>query len=353
MKKSAAIILVLVLLTGCVEQKIIDDINIMSAVGYDALKDDQIKATIVIPVYKADKSISNETFVASAELSKEANRKAQLKSADPLENGSIEMVLFGKELAEKGVYDITDTFERDARIGAKLYLAVVDGEANEVLEKNLGNLGTGNYLNTLMEHNMLHRELPQSNLHVFMYAFYSRLKDPFLPYVELTGNKVRIKGIALFKEDKAVSYLTSKEMFYFKALMENFRNGSYTFNVGKDSVSTYSISTKRKYKIKDTLTQPKVNLHIKLEAHIREFSGNKLDQKIIDQVGAAFEKNLSKKTTELLERFRDQGIDPIGIGMYAKAKTRHFDPEKWKEVYPNTTFNVTTKVLIAETGVIE
>jgi spore germination protein len=340
-------------LTGCVEQKIIDDINIMSAVGYDAKEDGKVKGTIIIPVYKADKSISNESFMSVANVSKEINRQSQMKSADPLENGGIEVVLFGKELAERGLQDITDTFERDASIGSRLYLAVVDGNADEVLEKNLGNLGTGSYLSTLLEHNMRHRELPQSNLHLFMYSYYSKVKDSFLPYVKLTGNKVKIIGIALFDEDKAVDYLNNSEMFFFKLLLENFRNGAYTFKLGKDYVTTYNITMKRKYHIEDPLTQPKVKLQVKLEAHIREFSGEKLDSKVIDRAGKSLEEQINKKTQELLDRFRDEGIDPVGIGVLAKTRTRNFDPEKWNAVYPNATFEVSSKVLITETGVIE
>ncbi|MGI8384846.1 Ger(x)C family spore germination protein [Robertmurraya sp. P23] len=353
MMKVFFLLISLMLLTGCVEQKIIDDINIMSAVGYDAREDGEVKGTIVIPVYKADKSISNESFMSVAKVSKEINRQSQMKSADPLENGGIEVVLFGKELAERGIYDITDTFERDAAIGSRLYLAVVDGNADEVLEKNLGNLGTGAYLNTLLEHNMRHRELPQSNLHLFMYSFYSKVKDSFLPYVKLTGNKVKIIGIALFKEDKAVDYLNDKDMFFFKILMEDFRNGAYTFKVGKEYVTTYNITMKRKYHIEDPLTQPKLKLHVKLDAHIREFSGRKLDPKVIDLAGKSLEEQINKRTEELLDRFRDQGIDPIGIGVLAKTQTKNFDPEKWNAVYPNATFQVSSKVLITETGVIE
>jgi spore germination protein len=353
MKKVIYFLLLITFLAGCVEQKIIDDINIMSAVGYDAREENNVKGTIVIPVYKADQSISNESFASEAEVSKEINRQSQMKSADPLENGGIEVVLFGKELAERGLYEITDTFERDAGIGSRLYLAVVDGTADKILEKNLGNLGTGSYLNTLLEHNMRHRELPQSNLHLFMNSYYSKVKDPFLPYVKLTGNKVKIIGIVLFEEDKAIDYLNDKDMFFFKIMMQNFRNGAYTFKVGEDYVTTYNITMKRKYDIKDSLTQPKVDLAIKLEAHIREFSGRKLDPKIIDQAGKALEEQINKNTKELLERFRDQKIDPVGIGLIARSKTRKFDVEKWKEAYHNTTFHVTSKVTITETGVIE
>jgi spore germination protein len=353
MKKILFLLLIPSLLSGCVEDKIIDDINIISAVGYDKAEGDQVMGTVIIPVYKADQSISNTSFTAVAEQSKAINRKIQQKSADPMENGSIEVVLFGKELAEEGVIEITDTLERDAKIGSNLFLAVVDGKAREVLETDLGNRGTGAYLSTLLEHNMTRRELPLSNLHLFLYTYYSKVKDSALPYVSLEGEMVNIKGVALFDKNKVVSYLDDSDMFFFKALMENFKNGSYTFMIEDEFVTTYSLTLKREYVIERALTDPFVKLEVKLEGHIREFSGEKLEPKMIKKIEEKFEKIITEKTETLLTKFQEQHIDPVGIGLWAKTQTRKFDEDKWNEVYEKATFKVNSEVSITETGVIE
>jgi spore germination protein len=353
MKKILFLLLIPSLLSGCVEEKIIDDINIISAVGYDKVEGDQVMGTAIIPVYKADKSISNESFTAIAKQSKAIDRKIQQKSADPMESGSIEVVLFGKEFAEEGVIEITDTLERDSSIGSNLFLAVVDGKAREVLESDLGNLGTGSYLSTLFEHNMTRRELPLSNLHLFLYAYYSKVKDAALPYVKLEGNKVNIKGVALFDENKVVSYLDDADMFFFKALMENFKNGSYTFTIEDEFVTTYSLTLERKYTIEQALSDPLVNVKVKLKGHIREFSGEKIDTKMIKKIEKRFEEIINEKTETLLSKFKELQIDPVGIGLLAKTQTRNFDEEKWNEVYEKATFNVSSEVHISETGVVE
>ncbi|WP_283244051.1 Ger(x)C family spore germination protein [Bacillus suaedaesalsae] len=344
----------LFMLAGCVQPKVIDDINIMSAVGYDSHKGDKVKGTIVIPVYKTDKSISNEQFTAIATQSKAINRKAQQKSADPLENGSIEVVLFGKELAEKGVIEIIDTLERDAKIGSHLLVAVSEGKASSILNKRLGNRGTGTYLNTLLRHNMKTRELPRNNLHLFLFSYYSRVKDPFMPYIELEeDDKVNVKGVALFKDDKVVSYLEEEKMFFFKALMENFRNGSYTFRVEDNFVTLFSLTLNRDYKIKNAMTNPEINIKINLEAHIREFSGDKLDPKMIKKIEKRFSKIVEKSCEEMLYDFIEQEIDPVGIGLLAKTQTRKFDYKKWEEAYPKSKVNITSEVYVSETGIVE
>lgn len=341
------------LLTSCVQKNIVDDINIVSGFGYDTHEDEKVKGTAIINVYKEDKSVSNESFEAIATQSKAIMRKLQQKSSDPLVSGSLEVVLFGKELAEKGIIQIVDTLERDPTIGSNLYLAVVDGKASKLLKEELGNQGTGSYLSTMLEHNMTRRELPQSNLHLFLFAYYSRVRDPFLPFIQLEDNKVNIKGVALFKDDKVVSYVADEDMFFFKALLLNFKNGTYTFKVEDEFVTTYNLTLKRDFEITNTLSDPNVDLEIKLEAHIREFSGKALDPDTIEKIEKAFEDLINKKAEELLKRFIEENIDPVGIGLLAKSQTRNFDYEKWQEVYPKAKINVNTNVIISETGVVE
>ncbi|MFZ3590795.1 Ger(x)C family spore germination protein [Bacillus sp. DJP31] len=353
MKKHLFSFLILILLTGCLQERIIDDINLLSAFGYDVSEGGKIKGTGIIPVYRADKSIDNESFTAIGNQSKDIIKLMQQKSADPIENGSVEIILFGKEMAEKGVIEVIDTLERDARIGSNIALAVVDGTANEVLIKDLGNRGTGTYLSTLIEHNMKNRNLPLINLHLFLNAYYSKVKDPFLPYIELEDNKVRVKGLALLQEDKVVSYVDNADMFFFKTLMENFKNGSHSIKVEDEYVTTFILTLSRDYKIESALSDPVVYLDLKMEGHIREFSGKILDPKMIKKIEKKYQTIINEKCEKLLTRFSDENIDPIGVGLMAKTQTRKFDIEKWKESYPKTTFRVSSKVTISETGAIE
>ncbi|WP_246938873.1 Ger(x)C family spore germination protein [Bacillus pinisoli] len=347
------IILSILCLSGCVESHVIDDINIISAVGYDKSEEGKVMGTTIIPVYEADKSITNESFSAEATQSKAILRKMQQKSSDPLVNGSIEVVLFGRDKAEEGVIEIVDTLERDPNIGSNIMMAVVDGKAQEILQEQLGNRGTGTYLFNLLENNMTRRELPRSNLHLFLFSYYSKGRDPSLPYIKLEGNKVNIKGMAIFTDDKVTSYVDDSKMFFYKALMENFKNGSYTLEVDQEYATIYSLTLDRKYDIKNTMSNPKVHITVTLEGHIREYSGKRLESKSLRKIEAAFEKLIKDNCETLLNEFKDKGSDPVGIGLMAKTQTRHFDEKKWKEAYKNATFHVNAKVIISETGIVE
>lgn len=353
MNKLLPHLLFIFILSGCVQSHIVDDVNIISAVGYDAHENGKIRGTAIIPVFKADHSVENFSFSGIGDQSKEFFRQIQDKSADPLVNGSIVVVLYGKKLAEGGIQKILDTFQRDANIGGDLLLAVVDGEAKEILEQSLGNHGTGSYLHTILEHNMTREDIPLTNLHLFLRTLYGIGRDPFLPYIRLEGNKVNVMGVALFKKDKVVDYLVGDEVFFFKNLMMNSRNGNYTFKWDDSDVTINSIILDRKFKVNDTLSNPTISIDVKIGGEITEFSGDKLTIKVIKEIQENFSRLIIDKTESLLARFQKQGIDPVALGHMAKTKTRNFDEKKWDDLYPTATIQVNAEVIITATGVIE
>lgn len=356
MRKAWLLAGTLILLNGCVEKEIIDDINIVSAFGYDLVEGGKVRGTAIIPVYKADKSISNESFTEVADISKETLGGMQKKSSDPLANGSLEMVLYNEKLAKKGLISLVDTLQRDASIGARVYMAVVEGEVKPMLESSLGNRGTGVYLTNLIEQNIYRRDLPQSNLHLFLYRYYARGMDPYLPYLKLAGDKVEIQGVALFQEDKMIRTLSNKKLFFFKLLADNYSQGAYTLKLkGKDEfANVQAINSKRKIKVNVSQNKPvSIDIHIDLNGHIREYSGNKLDGKTVKLIQRSLKSKIQKECASLISDFQKWGIDPIGFGEQASSYLRGFDFKEWHRNYPDLKINIHSNVEISETGVIE
>jgi spore germination protein len=48
-----------------------------------------------------------------------------------------------------------------------------------------------------------------------------------MPLIERKGDKVQIKGIALFKKDRYIDYIDFKQAFFFKMLFEDMRKGYF------------------------------------------------------------------------------------------------------------------------------
>ncbi|WP_077619283.1 Ger(x)C family spore germination protein [Bacillus sinesaloumensis] len=350
------VIAVVTIIYGRVRQEIIDEVNIVAAVGIDRAEGQKVRGTAVIPVFKADKSIENTSFTDESVLAKEIMNVLQKKAADPLVTGGIRVALYEDELAKKGILRYVDALQRDASIGSKLLLAIVEGKTSEVLEKNLGNRGTGEYLSTIIENNMNKRDVPNSDLHIFMFRHYAKGMDPYLPIIKLLDDdKVEIVGIGLFQDGRLVSQIPEPELFFFKSMVQNYGEGSYTLSLkgSDDFASIKRISTKRKVLVEEVDGVPKVNISIKFRGVLSEYSGQRTNPKIISQIINELETTIKEKCEEMLGSFQKMNIDPVGLGYMARHSLRDFDNEQWEVDYPSIKVEVHSKVILTETGIIE
>jgi spore germination protein len=343
----------LIIAGGCVRKEVLDDINILSAVGYDYVDENKIRGTALIPVYETGK-ISNETFVTTSITSQDMLEELQHKSSDPLVNGSIEVILYGDKLAKKGIIPIMDTLQRDPSLGTRLYLMVIKGTAKEVLEGKYGNRGNGIYLSNLIRHNIEQRDIPKTNLHKFLYDYYSDGRDPFLPYMQRSKDKVKIVGIALFDNDRMVHYIKRNEMFYFKILVDRYTEGMHTVQLENDEYAAIkSIVTNRTFSFSGSKEQPKITVKIKIRGVLYEYSGGHYNKKIKRMIEKSFEKEIVKEAGSLIKHLQSHQIDPIGFGDEAKSRYRNFSYKTFYKNYPTLDIEVKAKVTIIDSGIVE
>jgi spore germination protein len=339
--------------SGCVEKRTLDDINIVNAVGFDLVGKDKIMGTALIPVFQ-EKNITNETFTEASIISNEVLIQLQKKSSDPLVSGAIEVVLFSEELAKRSIVDLIDQLLRDPSTGGKIYLAVVEGKAKDLLEGNFGNRGMGTYLSNLIMNNQERSDLPKSNLHLFRYNYFAKGTDPHLPLIKVDGNKVKIIGVALLRGDKMVDKLPEDQLFFFKLLTDKYSEGTYTVKIGENEyASVESISSKRRIRTKTQQQYPEITINIEIRGIIKEYSEEKINAKKIKEIESKFEKEIVKQCTSLIKKFQELKVDPVGFGDEAKAVTRNFDYKKWYDQYPDLDMKVKANVKIIESGVTE
>lgn len=346
------LLLCILLLAGCTQKKVIDDINIATGIGIDKA-DDQLQGSIMIPVFKPDKSMENFIFTAKGTIMRDVAAQMQQKASQPILSGSLDIALFEEKVARDGIVQVLDVFLRDPSVGARVHLAVVDGKAQEVFEGNYGDRGNAQYLKELIEHNMRGGNLPVANLHRFLFDFYQQGKDPYLPYLRKESNKlVTLAGVALFKNEKVVDILHENNLFYFKLLVDRFTMGQVKVKEEHGEATVKSITSDTKMKL--TKRNPyEITVNIRLKGILTEHQGIRLEEDEVKKVEKAMEKQINKNCMKLLEQFQKQKVDPIGIGHFVKTKTRNFNFKKWSTDYENVTFKVSTNVRILEVGVVE
>ncbi|MDQ0484222.1 Ger(x)C family spore germination protein [Guptibacillus hwajinpoensis] len=348
------------LLTGCVQQSILDDIQMITIIGYDVPDEDEedglIKGIAVAPQYLADGKIVNNVFVETAKLSKEIRSQYNSESPKPIVSGKLEVALFSREIAEtEGVNGLVDTLQRDPSIGSRVYLGISNGDTEELLSTNYGNVDTGTYFQDILKHNSKHGMLPETNLHSFLYSLYSEGSDPFLPILDRDGDKVKIIGIGLLDDGKMVSELDADSLFTFKILHEKFSsNDSFSVKLDPEKYAAiYNIASKRKVEYKSREAN-KIKITGSILGVIKEYSGKALTPESLKKIEETMEEDIEKRGMKMIQTFQELGIDPLSIGNAVRSKTRgEFDSEKWIDEYKNMDISFDMKVKITESGIIE
>jgi len=348
--------LMITILTGCVEKEIIDDVNLITALGVDLVEDQKIKGSANIDTYIKDQPVTDRVIVEESKLARELVSNMQKQSPDPLVLGKLQIVLFGESLAKQGLTEMVDTLQRDASIGERLLLVITRGEANAILESDFATLGAAKYLTNLVLQNKLNRDLPRTNLHLFLYQHYSKGQDPFLPIIKKNekSGSVEIDGLALMNEKKMVGEISNEKLLFFKVLADQYTKGAYTVEMPAtgESVGIKSIASSRELKVVST-NPIKVKIKVHIEGYINEFTGKKITPEVTGEVEKAFKEIVEKESLALIEKFKELKIDPIGIGDDLRSQSRAFLIDEWRDRIPELEVDLEADVVITESGVID
>lgn len=337
--------------------RIIDKVHIVNVIGYDYVEDDTFRGTVVIPVFKPDKTVENVTFSSEASLVYENRNKLNTQSSRPLLGGKLQVVLFNTELAKHGIIDYLDNLERDPTVGSRVDLAVVEGSANKMLNKDYEGIPTGIYFSSLFEHNIETGSLPRMNLHLFVNRFFAEGIDPILPILTQDEDKIKINGIALFKNDKYVDELGYHDSIVFIMILEHFTRGTFIIEnpENRDRVAAIEIiESNRKVHIKKHhASDPKLTVHVKASGYIREYNKGLVNEKTMKRLEKKMEKEIETTGEKQIAKFQELNIDPLGLGQAMKNHTRDWNKAKWVDQYPHLDIDVKAEVDLKEAGIIK
>ncbi|KGX91881.1 Ger(x)C family spore germination protein [Pontibacillus marinus] len=332
-----------------IPKKIIDQIQMVTVMGYDQVEDEMIRGTAIVPKYINKNKVSNIIYTNVSELIYENQTDLNRVASEELYNGKLEIVLYGKELAKKGMVPYIDFLTRDPSIGSRTYLAIVEESAYRLINQINTEQSAGLYFSDLIEHNIINGNLPETNLKIFQTGIKSQLQDPFLPILKVKGDKAIIEGLGFFDKDKFVFTLPYDNAFLFNILKEEVGNGKYALKRNHIKASIQSIESTRDFKVEGSKANPIINVTLTLRGVLREYTGPSLN-KNKDEINKMWKEDVRQKGQELINKFQELEIDPISIGLQVKANTRGFDLSNWKDIYPNAEIKLKVKSKLIETG---
>lgn len=359
-KTVALLFLSVLILSGCdllgVQKNILEDNLLAEGVGFDAEEEGKIKSTAVVTSARTGKDVpaGKEIYQSVSYSAKSTRQKMESQTPYPVVSGRLEVIVYGADLAKKGLFPIVDTYSRDPSIGRKLTLAVAEGRAEPLvkLEKKQAE-SPGVKLKEIITQN--HRyNLPDVNLHSFLYSYYGKGRDPVMPLLGEKNGGLEVRGIALFKDDRYTGeYIPYRDGFLFKVLYENFKKGLYEVELEEGYLAMNSIKSKTHYTIKHANTEPEVKMDVELNGYVLEREGRNMKEQGLSHYEQETAQIIKKKMEKMIELFQKKNIDPLGIGERARSHTRNFNFKRWDDRYPDIPIKLNVKVKLLQTGISE
>ncbi|MDO6632222.1 Ger(x)C family spore germination C-terminal domain-containing protein [Bacillus thuringiensis] len=196
--------------------------------------------------------------------------------------------------------------------------------------------------------------LPHINLNTCSFKLYQTGNDLFLPLLTQRNGKIRITGLALFKEDRMVGTLKTNDFFILKSLLEKHMLDTHTFSYGSEYFVIKNLNSKPRYLIQFKEGEPIFIITVQMNGSIQETTGNKtLSYKYIEKIGGKIEERLNHQGRKLIKEFQAKQIDPLGLGVKYKTYYGQSQLKEWKRIYPHVKVKVYYRVTLSDTGSID
>ncbi|MGE6378459.1 Ger(x)C family spore germination protein [Peribacillus muralis] len=344
----------ILLFYNSIETMILEDIQHVSAIGYDYVDDDRMKGTAAAPFYPAGINVEplDAFFTAEGHTFLDILQKQQLESQRKLVTGRLQNFLISKELAKHGVAELTDPLGRSTDIGRDVYMAVVDGSVEDLLTFKYSNAPTSaEYLSDFMERN-LKDIIPKPTVHIFLEQYNGFVQDPFLPMIEKKHDHIRYKGLALFKGDHYVGELSDKESYLFTLLYEKTKTGTDQISLkNKKYIAIQNIRSKVKYKVSGSQDDPRVDVHVSFLGEVKDAPSISMGEDTLKEMEQEWSKGTTQRANKMMNKFQKLEVDPLGITEKVRSHFRNFDKKAWEERYPTVPVEFHMKIRITNTGI--
>ncbi|WP_188207020.1 Ger(x)C family spore germination protein [Alkalibacillus aidingensis] len=371
------ICILLVMLVGCAEENIIEDLGIVTVYGFDKDEDTgHLLATTVL--YQFDPDITNASQIINSEgdTLQGVKRNANKESGHKITNGQLRVILFGPSLSkEDGFIEHLDTLGRDAKLSDIVYIAVSDQPSDQVLAstnyEEAPNIGA--YLHQLIETAVRNEEITSSTYHEYLRDYFQVGRDPVLPLLSVDSEKVTIKNIAALQDDKVVGDFTIEEGFYIRLMVDQFDSGLIELKLPiepfEDHLEEYAeIEDPHIYAVIDKINSntditmesknpPSFEVKIDIDGRVIELSRqlNLDDPETLDVLETQVTKQMEKELEEVINKAQEMNADVFGFGVKYNNNTRGEDltKEQWREMFTDIEVETTIKINIERHGTVQ
>lgn len=324
--KKFLIIIMIFLLSGCYNYNELNKLAIVSSVAIDKKDNEYLVSAQVMNVKNDEESNSSNVIVytESGKTIEEALRKMTTKSSRKLYGGHMSKLVVSQEIAEDGIIDIIDMFQRLAEIKDEFTITVAkDIEASKVIKiATSPEMVPADYVKSAINSADVEAALTHSSkLDEFISYYLKDGIDPVISVIEVknyekegktTDNtnstdadtKIIIDNVAITKNGKLEKFLSEDETIGYNFVRNQVKQMIVPIKCDNDNyASIFILDSKTKNKVEKLDNTYQININIDAKATITEYncSNDLTKEEVI--------KSLQKKTEKKIKNYINKAID--------------------------------------------
>lgn len=365
--RAGLIAALLAAVSGCSDRMDLENVTNNFSLGIDLTPDKHVIFYMSSPVYS--KSAKKKTLERSVVVDtiREARSKMEEQSAGTIVGKKVLTILIGKRILEReDWFPLLDVFFRDTKNQLTPRMIAVDGPVSKIVFFNPKDQPyTPMLLRGMVDTKSARSETVATTLLELRRQMSDTGLTPCMSEITLDKRKeIRLKGTALLdNKGKYVLSLNTAETRLLRMLQKEAKAPvAMTVTIPgaplEDPFSTNKLSfdaSRIKTNIKTSYSGNKFHYDIKVRMFIgiRErmfpFDVRKNEKKL----EALITKQLEQRFERLIKKIQARKIDPIGLGLYARANSfAEFEKvaQNWGAELAKADIRVAVKVTIKDTG---
>lgn len=380
MKKLLLIIPILLIFTGCTDYKELNNIAIVTGIAVD-MKDDNYEVSILISNSKKAQESSKEgdagtiVYSGTGKNFSMALKKIDNRIPKKIYLGHLAVIIVSEDVAKKGLANISDYLFRSPETTKRSYLIMTrnDEKASDVLKilSPLESFPSQNVKLNIENANNTSSISDDMTYSDFMETYLKKGIEPYLPTIEIYGNEdkgestkalestdlkafVGLKGLALFKDSKFISYATDDESRGINIATDNTTEMLVETKCDNGFIITSLSSLKTKTKVKFINNKPTINIDVSADGNIQEITCDVdlRQQDTIKKIENKTENKVKKLVSEGINVAKKNETDIFGYGnLIYKKNPKYFNSIKdWNKNFTTLDININVNINIKTMG---
>lgn len=350
------------MLSGCWDQNLLKEVQLIYTAGYDQTEEGEVTATTLAPPIEETDQV-NEITVTGHTV-RDSMLEMDLLIAEFADFSKLQTILLGSDLVKDEVYPFLDELYRNPQHNLHARVAVTDRAASELLSEQYDTQKRkSEYFKGLLESSELTTVTPYVSLQDACTIMFNTEKDLYLPYItyEKEQKRAKVEGIALFHNNRFTGeYLNTEESVIFNMLNNDTEElVRVTRRVHDDS--ELEVENWLTVNIKHSKTRMSISKDLKkwvtdveMDIVMTEYGQNKITKNKEAELQKRLKEILTEDIRHVMEKLQKSQSDAFGLANRVSAfNAERWDSDTWDETYQALQLQVNVEMKVIGTGIID